>query len=97
MQPGACLDRGGRRDILVTTHREKLAASDSSPSPFEAVNETPFLTFPFPRLLLLSNRPADHLPSIPAREVCPVGPELHHVQWRGRVRVPEQPVPMPVC
>lgn len=48
MQPRACLDRGGLRDILVTTHRETASSFRFLPSPFEAVNETPFLTFRFP-------------------------------------------------
>lgn len=42
-------------------------------------------------------RSPDHLPSVFTREVCPVCLELHHVQWRGGVHLPEQPVRLPVC
>lgn len=44
-----------------------------------------------------SARSPDHLPPVPTGEVCPVCLELHHVQWRGGVHLPEQPVRLPVC
>jgi len=42
-------------------------------------------------------RSSGHFPRVSAGEVCPVGSQLHHVQRRGRVHVPQQPVRLPVC
>lgn len=90
-----------------SSKRNIPAAFNSSASLSQAVNETGFekknrylrLLFFFlhiPTSCFYARSP-DHLPSVFTREVCPICLELHHVQWRGGVHLPEQPVRLPVC
>lgn len=63
----------------------------------EQIPETTFFFSFFPLLhSCFVSRSPDHLPPVPTREVCPVCLELHHVQWGGRVHLPEQPMRLPM-